>query len=117
MPYQYGEPVRAQDGGVMFRVNDHGQASFLFKVDWAALDYLSALAPDQKNPLDVVTRGYAAQPPRRFSDADNHLDVVDVFNKYRDVIHKVAVGLIEDGAKGDPIEISLKQLEQQYVKS
>jgi hypothetical protein len=116
MPYQYGEPVRTQDGGVMFRVEDHGQASFLFKVEWATLSYLSALAPDQKNPLDVVTRGYAAQPPRRFSDADNHLDVVDVFNKYRNVIHKVAVGLIEDGASGDPIEISPQRLEQEYVK-
>lgn len=108
--------MRAQDGGVLFRVNDHGEASFLFKVDWAALDHLSALAPDQKNPLDVVTRGYAAQPPRRFSDADNHLDVVDIFNKYRDVIHKAAVGLIEDGVGGDPIEISLQRLEQEYVK-
>jgi hypothetical protein len=116
MPYQYGEPVRSQDNGVMFRVNDHGQRSYLFKVDWAALAYLSELVPDQKNPLDVVSRGYAAQLPRRFADADNHLDVVDVFNKYRDVLHKVAVALIEDGAQGDPIGISVQQLERDYVK-
>lgn len=100
----------------MFRVNNHGEESHLFKVEWTALAYLSELAPDQKNPLDVVTRGYAAQPPRRFSDADNHLDVVDVFNKYRDVVHKVAVGLIEDGVRGDPIEISIERLELAYVK-
>lgn len=116
MPYQYGEPVRSYDDGVMFRVNDHGQESYLFKVEWTALAYLSDLAPDQKNPLDVVTRGYPAHPPRRFSDADNHLDVVDVFNKYRDVIHKAAVGLIEDGVTGDPIDISMQRLEQEYVK-
>lgn|GEM_PF-6741114 len=109
--------MRAQDGGVMFRVNDHGQLSMLFKVEWATLDYLSSLAPDQKNPLEGLTRGYPAHPPRRFSDADNHLDVVDVFNKYRDVIHKVAVGLIESGTSGDPVEISPQILEQQYVRS
>lgn len=115
MPYQYGEPVRAPDG-VLFRVNDHGESSHLFKVDRAALQYLSAIPPDQKNPLDVVTRGYAASPPHRFPDADNHLDVVDVFNKYRDVIHKVAVGLLENGMEGDPIEISPAQLEREYLR-
>ncbi|HYD33200.1 MAG TPA: hypothetical protein VEA39_01415, partial [Methylophilaceae bacterium] len=82
--------MRAQDGGVLFRVNDHGKISVLFKVQWATLDYLGALPPDQKNPLDMPTRGYPAHPPRRNPDDDNHLDVVDVFNKYRDVIHKAA---------------------------
>lgn len=113
MPYQYGEPVRGEDG-VLFRVNDHGEASYLFKVSRTALEHLSSIDPESKNPLDYVNRGYTAQLPHPFADADNRMDSVDIYNKYRDVIHKAAVSLLEMKAAGDPIAISGELLEREY---
>lgn len=115
MPYLYGEPVRAQDG-VLFRVNSHGdELSYLFKVSQPVLEYLSSIPADRKNPLEPVTRGYVAKPPHGAPNMDNHLDTVDVFNKYRDVIHKAAVSMLDSGAEGDPIEIPANLLEREYA--
>ena len=113
MPYLYGEPIRAQDG-VLFRVDDHGRESWLFKVGQASLEYLASVPADRKNPLEPVNRGYTAQRPHASPDMDNHLDTVDVFNKYRDVIHKAADQLLSTGAQGDPIEIPATLLEHEY---
>lgn len=114
MPYLYGEPVRAQDG-VLFRVDSHGRQSYLFKVGQQALEYLARVSADRKNPLDPVNRGYTAQLPHYPANADGHLDTVDVFNKYRDVIHKAAESLLADGQQGDPIEIPASLLEREYA--
>jgi hypothetical protein len=114
MSYQYGEPVRAQDG-VLFRVENHGQQSYLFKVGQPALEYLAMVSADRKNPLDPVNRGYTAQLPHSPANADGHMDTVDVFNKYRDVIHKAAVSMLTAGMQGDPIEIPVSLLEREYT--
>lgn len=113
MPHQYGEPIRAEDG-VLFRVENHGLGSFLFKVDYAGLERLSAIAPDEKNPLESVPQGYAAHLPQPFADADIRMDTVDVYNKYRNVIHKAAESLIDSGAQGDPVVIPADLLEREY---
>lgn len=113
MPYQYGEPIRAEDG-VLFRVENHGLDSFLFRVDHNALKRLSDIAPYAQDPLDSVPQGYAAHLPQQFPDSDNRMDTLDIYNKYRDVIHKAADSLITAGARGDPIVISPDLLEREY---
>jgi hypothetical protein len=40
---------------------------------------------------------------------------VDVFNKYRDVIHKAAVSMLDEGKRGDPLEIPASLLEHEYA--
>lgn len=42
------------------------------------------------------------------------MDTLDIYNKYRDVIHKAADSLITAGARGDPIVISPDLLEREY---
>jgi hypothetical protein len=109
MTYRFEEPIRAEDG-VLFRVYDHEQCSYLFKVARQALEQLAAAALKPKNPVDPTNRGYASEQFQKLGRATNRPDHVDIYNQHRDAIHQVAVGLICAGISCDPCIITSEML-------
>lgn len=99
---------------MLFRVEDHGCDNFLFRVAHGALKRLSDIVPDDEALLDSIPQGYAAHLPQRFPGSDSRLDALNIYNKYRDVIHKAAESLVAAGVRGDPIMISADLLEREY---
>lgn len=111
MTYRYDEPVRSEDG-VLFRVHNHAQQSFLFKVEKSVLEQLYATRLGKRNPIDPTDRGYPSQHVFRHVDDQRPFDVVDAYNHHRELIHHAAVELIAAKASGDPIMIPLERLNQ-----
>ena len=109
MTFRFEEPIRTEDG-VLFRVYDHEQHSYLFKVERQALEQLAAPALKPKNPVDPISRGYASEQFQKLGRATNRPDHVDIYNQHRDAIHFVAVKLICAGFSGDPCIITSEML-------
>lgn len=109
MTYRYDEPIRAEDG-VLFRIHDHAQRSYLFKVEKSALEALYNVGLSKKNPLEPTDRGYPSQHVYGHVDKKRPFDVVDAYNHQREVIHQVAIALIAANVTGDPILITTEML-------
>ena len=113
MTYRYDEPIRAEDG-VLFRVHDHALRSFLFKVGKPALEALYETDIGRKNPIDPADRGYPSQRPFGHVDQERPFDSVDAYNHHREIIHRVAITLIEASAckpaEVEPVPITADML-------
>lgn len=105
MAYQYDEPIRTENG-VLFRVHDHAQHSYLFKVEQRALEDLYDTSLGKKNPVEPTDRGYPSEHVFRHVEEDRPFNVVDAYNHHRELIHQAAVSLIDAKATGEPITIT-----------
>jgi hypothetical protein len=109
MAFRYDEPIRAE-GGVLFRVHDHTEHSFLFKVEKPALEALYESSLSKLNPIDPADRGYPSQHVFRHVNDRKPFDAVDAYNHHRERIHQVALALLAAHANGDPITITTAML-------